>query len=57
MDGSRLSFVHELIEGEALDMRLTRPDGEDVGSYVINGVVILNEDIKVNYKIPTYGTL
>lgn len=57
VDGSRLSFVHELIAGEALDMRLTRRDGEDVGSYVINGVVILNEDIKGNYNISITGTL
>lgn len=57
VDGSRLSFVHELIEGEALDMRLTRRDGKDVGSYAINGVVILNEDIKGNYNISINGTL
>ena len=57
VDGSRLSFVHELIEGEALDMRLTRRDGEDVGSYDIIGVVILNEDIKDNYNIQINGTL
>mgnify|MGYP005753630005 CR=1 FL=1 len=57
VDGSRLSFVHELIEGEALDMTLTRVTGEDVKSYAITGVVISNEELKNNYNIQINGTL